>query len=234
MTRTENKITRWLKDGYPYLNEQAGLPSWLLPLRSYNLTADEMGDKDILNLSRPLKLADNIETVYDRLPDTSVFTEEDWQQAVSQWPNISQVKEVVEAYVEVADRITGQLNQQRDRIDPAVISRSLTVLLLAPLVPQGKQVTNELASILGSQPDQPGQLIRNYAAAVIKGDGDTIDKINNCITKFPRWVKWAQALEDHIFTMKFQPRLIAVTPPLSSELLSVLKSMMEEEQPDEP
>ena len=137
---SEEIITQWLKAGYPYFKEKAGLPPWLLPARSLELAADELQGSGILRLSRPLKLAGNIEAVHDRMPDPSVFTAEVWQEAVSQWPPLSRVKAVVESYLEMADRVTAQLDQWRDRIDPAVICRSLAVLLLASFVPQGKQV----------------------------------------------------------------------------------------------
>lgn len=69
-------ITKWLKASYPYLKAGAGLPSWVLPQRSLELVADELQESGIPALSRPLKLADSIESVYDRMPDSSVFTAE--------------------------------------------------------------------------------------------------------------------------------------------------------------
>lgn len=226
-------ITGWLKAGYPYLKEGAGLPSWLLPQRSLDLVADELQDSGILRLSRPLRLADSIAAVHDRMPDPSVFSAEAWRQAVSQWPPLTRVKEVVEAYLEVADRVTAQLDQWRGKLDPRVICRGLAVLLLAPLVPQGRRTTEEMAGILGGSAEEPGQLIRGYAEAVIDGDIATVERVNQCIVKCGLWGRWAEKLQQTA-TMKCRPRLIAVTPPLSSELISVLTLMIREEEQNEP
>lgn len=227
-------LSKWLKAGYPYLKQGAGLPSWLLPQRSLEVTADELQDSGILRLSRPLKLADNIEAVYDRMPEPSVFSAEDWEQAVSQWSPLSQVKAVVEAYLEAADRVATQFGRLKDKIAPAVIRRGLAVLLLAPLVTQGKRVTREIADILGGSAEQPEQLLRGYAGAVMEGDVATVEAVNQCIVKYSTWVKWAKELQRQTKTMKCRPRLIAVTPPLSSELASVLAVMIKEEEQDGP
>lgn len=229
----EQIVSKWLKAGYPYLKEGAGLPSWLLPQRSLEMAADELQDTGILRLSRPLKLASGIETVHDHMPDPSVFTAEAWQQAVSQCPSLSQVKAVVEAYLETADRVTAQLRRIGDRIDPAVIRRSFGVLLLAPLVPQGRRVTEEIAYILSGRADEPEQLMRGYARAVIDGDVATMESVDECIAGYRSWAKWAEKLERQTAAMKCHPKLIAVTPPPSSELAGVLTVMMKEGQQDE-
>lgn len=231
---SKETITEWVKAGYPYLKEGAGLPSWALPASSLELVVDELKDSGILGLSRPLKLAGNIEAVHDRMPDPSVFSAEAWQQAVSQWPPLAQVMTVVEAYLEVADRVAAQLGRIGDRIEPAVIRRSLAVLLLAPLVPQGKRLTVEMAGVLAASADQPEQLLRGYAGAVMEGDVATVEAVNQCIVKYSTWAKWAKELQRQTEVMKCRPRLVAVTPPLSSELASVLAVMIKEEEQDGP
>lgn len=229
----EQNITKWVKAGYPYLKEGAGLASWVLPQRSLQLVADELQDSGVLRMSRPLKLAEGIEAVYDRIPDPSVFTAEAWRQAVSQWPPLAHVKPVVEAYVEIADRVAAQLERLKHRLDPAVIRHSLVVLLMAPLVPQGRQVMEEIADILGGKADQPAQLIRDYAGAVIEADIATLERIDRCIVRYEAWTSMASGLEQGLATMKSRLKLIGVTPPASSELAGVLAQMVEEEQRDE-
>lgn len=226
-------ISKWLKAGYPYMKEGAGLPSWVLPQRSLELVADELEDSGILRLSRPLRLADSVEAAHDRMPDPSVFTAEAWQQAVSQWPPLSQVRAVVEAYLEVADKIAAEPGRLRDKVDPAGIRRSVAMLLLASLVPQGKRAMKEIAGILDGSADQPGELIRAYAGAVIDGDLSRVKDVVRCIARHRPWARWLAELQRQTAAMKCHPRLIGVTPLLSSELISVLTLMIKEEHQGE-
>jgi hypothetical protein len=109
-----------------------------------------------------------------------------------------------------------------------VICRSIAVLLLAPLVDRGKLVSQELAGVLGGQANYPAQLIVSYAEAVVRGDIPTLEKVDQCIVRFSDWQEWASVLQEEVLRCRLKPRLIAVTPPLSSDLTSVLATMIKE------
>lgn len=224
-------LTKWLKAGYPHLKAGSGLPAWLLPERNLCQTADEVGDCGILRMSQPLNLAKGI--IPDQLPEATAFSAEAWQEAVRQWPPLGQVRPIVEAFLGVAERVTSQLHRIRLMVEPTVVCRNMAVLLLAPFVNQGKPIIEELASILGSDTSHPAELITGYAEAVTKGDTVTVEKVNECIVKYSSWAKWAAILQEQVLRLQYTPRLIAVTPPISSELVCVLASMVKEGQYDE-
>jgi hypothetical protein len=132
------------------------------------------------------------------------------------------------AFVEVAEPIMAQFEKVRPAIDPIVICRCLAVLLYAPLVDRGKMVSQELAGVLGGQADQPARLIVSYATAVIRGDIPTLEKVNQSILKYSDWQEWALALQEEVLRCRLKPKLIAVTPPLSTSLVSTLATMIKE------
>ena len=90
-------------------------------------------------------------------------------------------------------------------------------------------VTEELAAVLGGQADQPARLIVSYAAAVVNGDVPTLERLNQCILKYSDWQEWVSVLQKEVLRCRLRPRLIAVTPPLSSDLTGILATMIKEE-----
>ncbi len=229
---TEKRLTKWLEAGYPYLKAGSGLPAWLLPERSLNSAADKLGDSGILQMSQPLDLAKGI--VPEQLPDPASFSSEAWQRAVKQWPPLSQVRPVIEAFLEISGRVMVQFRCIRAKVDPMVICHSLAVLLFAPFLAEGRPVVEEVACILGRDASRPAELITGYAEAVISGDTATVEKVNGCILRYSIWAEWAAAVEEEALRCQSNPRLIAVIPPLSSELTNVLALMIKEAQYDEP
>jgi hypothetical protein len=72
-------------------------------------------------------------------------------------------------------------------------------------------------------------LIRSYAGAVNRGDIPTLEKVNQCIVKYSVWQEWASALQEQALSCRYTSKLIAVTPPLSADLIGVLAILMKEE-----
>lgn len=223
---TEKRLIGGLKAGYPYLKAGSGLPAWLLPEHSLNSAADKLGDSGILEISQPLDLAKSI--VPEQLPDPASFSSEAWQNAVKDWPYLCHVRPVVEAFLEVAERVRAQLPSLRHRIDPRAAWRSMSVILFCPFADQGGELLGDLAGVLGCDAANPAELIRSYATAVERKEILTLEKVNECIVRYSAWDEWAKALQKQILDCQYTPRLIAVTPPLSAELASVLASIMKE------
>jgi hypothetical protein len=218
-------ITRLLKTVFPHLKTESGIPPWLFPERSLNQTIDAIGDSGLLRVRPPLGMAD---AVLASAPDPTSITPQEWQNAIRQWRPLPQFGPVMTAFVEVAEAVMAQFERVRPAIDPMVICRSIAVLLLAPLVDRGKLVSQELAGVLGGQANYPAQLIVSYAEAVVRGDIPTLEKVDQCIVRFSDWQEWASVLQEEVLRCRLKPRLIAVTPPLSSDLTSVLATMIKE------
>jgi len=223
-------ITRLLKTVYPYLKAESGIPPWLFPERSLNQAIDAVGEKGLLRVGRPLGTADG---VLKSAPDPASITPQEWQEAIRQWRPLSQLGPMMMAFVEIAEPIMAHFEKIRPAIDPMAICRSLAVLVYAPLVEQGKAISQELAGVLGVKANQPAELIASYAAAVVRGDISTLEKVNQCVVKYGDWQEWALSLQEEALRCRLKPRLIAVTPPLSAELASIVVTMFKEASYDE-
>jgi len=223
-------ITRLLKTVYPHLKGESGIPPWLFPERSLNQAIDAVGDRGLLRVGQPLGMADD---VLENAPDPASMTPQEWHNAIRKWQPLSQLGPMMMAFIEVAEPIMAQFEKVRSAIGPLMICRSLAVLLYAPLVPRGKVISEELADVLGSKANQPAQLVVSYAEAVVGGDIATLEKVNQCIVKYVDWQEWALALQEEVLRCQLKPRLVQVTPPLSTDLVSTLATMLKEGY-DEP
>jgi hypothetical protein len=226
---TEGKLAKWVKDGYPYVKEEGGLAPWVLPEHGYNRIVDEAGDDVILKLARPLGLADTVPRLSESAIDPASVSPQDWQDAVRKWQYLSQLQPVIAAFMEVASPVMGQLVCIKPAIDPAVTCRNVAVLLLAPFVEQGKAIMAEMAEILGKI-NSPAELILGYGEAVSKRDVTTLEKVDRCIVKYGSWQEWASGMQQEVLGCRHTPKLVAVTPPASPDLVGVLKTLIEEVQ----
>ncbi len=222
----EQKLTGLIKTVYPYLKDESGIPPWLFPERSVNQTTDAVGDKGFLKVGQPLGMVARV----DSAPDPASVSPQEWQNAIKQWRPLSQFGPIMTAFVEVAEAVMAQFEKVRPAIDPMVVCRSLAVLLQAPLIDKGKPLIAELVGVLGGQADHPAELILSYASAVAAGDIPTLEKVNQCVLKYSDWEEWASVVQEEVLRCRSKPRLIAVTPPLSSDLTGILATMVKEEK----
>jgi hypothetical protein len=224
----EQKLAELIKGGYPYVKDEAGLAPWVLPEHGLNRIVDKVGDDGILKVSRPLGLTENVESLLKSAPDPANVSQPAWQEAVKQWQPLSQVRPVVAAFLEVAVPVMAKYHEIKPKVDPMVICRSLAVLLFAPFIQQGQALLGELAGVLGRPANDPGELIKSYARAVIGGDITALEKVNQSIVKYSAWQEWASALQEQALGCRHTPKLIAVTPPLLADLTGVLAILMKE------
>ncbi|MFC1909858.1 hypothetical protein ACFLXC_01010 [Chloroflexota bacterium] len=226
----KQKLTNWIKTGYPYIKEGAKLPAWVLPENGLNRMVDQVGDNGILETSQPLGLTDRMEKLLSKTPDPESVPSPEWQEAVTRWPHLSQIRPLIEAFWEVSGPLTAHLPAIKSRIDPMVIYRSMAVLLFAPFVEQGKVLMEELAEILCTPANNAAGLIRSYAVAVRDSNINTLEKVNLCIVKYSIWQQWASAMQKQVLDCQHTPKLIAVTPAYSDNLIGLLATMMKEGQ----
>lgn len=232
----EQKAVEWLKKGYPHFKEESGLPAWVMPDHSFARVTNELGDEGIIELSQPLRFADGIEVLLDKAPEPEAVPSDVWQMMIKLWPAHSQVKPVVDIYLDSAGRILRQFQSGRLRADPVVICRGIGVLSCAPFVPMGRQLTEEVAAILQGDTDEPAMLVKRYAEAVICGDTVIVRRVDDCISRYSQWVEWARIFLQQMRDFPYiPPKPIGVTPPASTEIIDVLAQMMKEDgKDDEP
>ncbi|MBI2836614.1 MAG: hypothetical protein HYX85_02850 [Chloroflexi bacterium] len=223
----EGKLSGFIKSGYPHVKENTGMPPWVLPEYGFNRVVDEVGERGILKLAGPLGLADGMEPLLATAPDPAGVSAIQWDEAVKKWKSIPEVREVVAAFLEIRRSVNASLEHLQPAIDPAVICRCLSVLLLASFVRQGEPLLAEMAEILG-QARSPAEIIRRYGEAVQRQDIAALDRVNQCISRYGNWAKCAAAMRETALGCRYGPKLVAVTPPASASLIGVLASMVKE------
>ena len=218
-------ITGLLKAAFPHLKAASGLPPWLLPERSLDQALEAVGDGGLLRMGRPLGLA----AWADGAPEPASLSPPEWPRALKEWRPLPQFGSVVAAFIEVAEAVTAQLEKHRPDMDPMAVCRSLAVLLFVPFVDRGRPLLEEMARALGNDAGQPATLITAYAGAVARGDIATLEKVHRCILRYGHWREWASVLQAEVLRCRLKPRLIAVTPAFSADVISVLAAMVKEE-----
>jgi len=226
-------LTNWIKMGYPYFKEGIGLPLWVLPERSLKEAADKLGDEDILKLGQSIGLINEATSSGDKILYPDKLSAEDWQMAIALWPPQPNAKSIIEALLEAVISLTAQLESINHSFDPLLVSRNLAVIALAPFTMQGKPLIDSLAFILKTDGRNPSDLIRRYAEAMINKDTSIVDQIDACIAQCGNWAKWAEVFQHRIISLNYHPKLVAVSPPSSPELIGVLALMAKEENHDE-
>jgi len=224
----EQKLSRWLKKGYPHFKEECGLPAHVLPEHSFTRLADELGDESMLELSQPLLSADGIQASIDKEGDPETVPTQEWQAAVTLWPACPGVKPVVEAFLDATTRILRQFHSSQLKMPMEIVCRALGVLGYAPFLHTGREIMEDIAAILGGTADDPPGMIMRYADTVTSGNVETVSYIDDCILKHSRWAAWAEMLLQQVKDFPYSLKPIGITPPLSAEVIRVLAQMMKE------
>lgn len=225
---SEQRITKWLENGYPMFKEHSGLPAYLLPERSFSSFADQLGDNRILEISRPLNLDIEISSHAEKLTEADELQNKVWHEACLHWPLLVIVEPVIYSLLDACDRIVSQFDRGKLEVDPVIVCRNLMILAFAPFVPQGRPILEEIAAVLDSNHTYPAELITQFADAAVRGDFVAVTRVNDCISNHQQWIAWFGELQKQAISFPHNPRLIAITPPLSDGIADVLATMIKE------
>lgn len=226
----EQKISRWLKKGYPHFKEECGLQAHVLPENSFVRLTDELGDESMLELSQPLLSAEGIKASIDKEGDPETIATEKLQSAITLWPACPGVKPVVDAFLDTTGRVMRQFHSGQLKISMGVVCRALGVLGFAPFLHSGREIMEDIAIILGGTADDPPEMIRRYADTVTSGNVETVSYIDDCISKHSQWAAWSELLLQQVRDFPYRIKPVGITPPLSAEVIRVLAQMMKEGQ----
>ncbi|MDD4985197.1 MAG: hypothetical protein PHQ43_05325 [Dehalococcoidales bacterium] len=230
----EQKLGRWLKKGYPHFKEECRLPEHVLPEHSFNRLTDGLGDESIIELSQPLRLAEDIQNSIDKEPDSETVPSEVWQAAITLWPACSGVRPVMESCLDAVGRIMSQFQSGKLKMSVEVVCRGMVVLGFAPFLYTGREIMEDIAVILGGTADDPPEMIKRYADTVTSGNVETMSYIDDCIAKHSQWAAWAALLLQQVRDFPYRLKPVGITPPLSAEVIGALARMLKEEQNSEP
>jgi hypothetical protein len=226
----EQKLSRWLRKGYPPFKEECGLPTHVLPEHSFVRLADELGDESMLGMSQPLLSAEGIQVSIDKEADPETVPTEQLQAAITLWPACPGVKPVVEAFLDTTGRIMRQFHSGQLKMPMEIVCRALGVLGFAPFLHTGRGIMEDIAVILGGTANDPPEMIRRYADTVTSGNVETVSYIDDCISKHSQWAAWAELVLQQVRDFPYRLKPVGITPPLSAEVIRVLAQMMKEGQ----
>jgi len=230
----EQRVGRWLKKGYPHFKEESGLPAHVMPEHTFNRLTDGLGDESIIELSQSLQLAESIQDSIEKEPDPETVPTEVWQAAITLWPAYPGVRPVIESCLDAIGRITSKFQSGQLKMSLEVVCRGMVVLGFAPFIAAGREIMEDITTVLGGDADEPPGMIKRYADAVTRGDIETVNHIDCCIAKHNRWQGWVERLSQQVRDFPYTPKPVGITPPLSAEVIGALARMLKEEQNNEP
>jgi len=229
----EQKLGRWLKKGYPHFKEECRLPAYVLPEHSFVRLMDELGDEHMMELSQPLRSAEDMQDLIEKEADPETVPAEVWQAAITLWPACPGVKPVVDSCLDATGRIMNQFQSGRLKMFLETACRALVVMGFAPFMYTGREIMEDIAAVLGGTADDPPEMIRRYADIVTSGDVETVSHIDCCIAKHHHWEAWVELLLQQVRDFPHKLKPVGITPPLSAEIIGALTRMMKEEQNNE-
>ena len=222
---SKDLLTRYVESGFPHLKQVAGLPDGLLP--DFAAVVRQLGDEGMLKLVAPSGLAERIKTLLVQAPDPASLPVEIWQQAIANWPPARQVFSATMSFLRACERVDALERRGTLTIDFALV-RGLVVTSYAPFAPNGSELVSGLADILGDTAADPARLLDRYITAVVEGDNDTLADVDRCIVRKRVWCEWSERILTAAKAFPFRPRVIGISPPLTSELKQVMVNMMME------
>ncbi len=230
-----SKLKRWIEAGYPHLKAATGLPEWFVPQSSFSRLVAELGEDLLASFMGQPCLLEGLEGVVGRSPDPEMVPEEAWKAALFMWPPLQQVGPVAEACLKASGELNryfmkGYHGSRSFLTEPGEVCTALMVIAFAPFHAQGGPLLDQLAPILGGDPDRPADLMKRFVAAVVGGDIITMERVRGCIAQSWRWLDWARGLVEAAQRLPIMPRPIAVTPAPSPELIEALARMIKETQ----
>jgi len=221
----EQKLTEWLKAGYPHFKKHSGVPEWLLPERSFSKVVEGFGEDIIVESSHYLNL---LPYSANKIPKHESLPAETWQEVCFDWPHLSLVSSVITSLFESVERIMAKYNRGYLTIELPVIFRSLAVISFAPFIPQGRTVLQNIAELLEGDTADPAELVRRYTDAILQGVSMTAMSVIKCIDSHPEWTCWADLLQRMALEFNGDYKMVAIAPPPSEGLADVLVEMIKE------
>ena len=219
-------LTRYMEIGFPHLRQVSGLPEWLVP--DVAEAARNLGDEAILELAKPLGLAERASAFLAQAPDPDSLPVEIWQENIRRWPAIRQALPVTMALLRACEKVEALERRGVAGINSASTVRGLATIACATFTPNGGKILDRLAGILGGSPAEPATLLNRYVKALEDGDKDTLAGTEECILQNPAWAEWSKRFIAEGMAFPFIPRVIGVSPIPTGELIQLLAAMIVE------
>lgn len=215
---------------YPHFKRVLGFPPWFLPEQAINRVCEQLGEDGLLELALPSGACGRGETYLGQIPPPETVPDQIWEDGVNEWQPHGQVKPVVEACLQARDTIMRRLDKGGIDFELAQVCGSLAVLALVSFLPASPGLLTKLAEVFETA--EPCVMLTRYAQAVVEGQADIVNEVHSCISEDSVWTTFASLFCRYAATFPFTPKVVAVTPPLSTEVANVLISMIKEADDD--
>lgn len=231
---SEGMLAEWMKAGYPHFREALGFQPWFLPEHQMMALTEEVGDEGAVRLGGSLLPVAPVLEELGKHSQPGALGAEVWEKGISSWGATNEVAVGAEGLVIAGEKLRALVREGKLGLKGEQTCRHLAVLLFAPVVASGKEVAKKLATVLGATTVEPRVLIERYMQHLAEGDTGVAEAVESCIEGDERWRQWATELLKYAGEFPFIPRVIGVTPPLSSVIMDGFTMMIEEGQNDRP
>jgi hypothetical protein len=223
---SEGLLARYMEVGFPHLREVSGLPEWLVP--DVVESAHPLGDQAMLELVKPLGLAKRASAFLAHAPDPDSLSIEIWQDCIGRYPAIRQALPVTMALLRACEKVDALERRGVAGIRSASTVRALATIACAPFTLKGGKMLDRLAELLGGNTTEPAELLNRYVTALVSDDKDTLSRVEECIQRDQMWTTWFANFSNYARTFPHPPRMIGVSPVISSVLNQLIATMLKE------
>lgn len=188
---SKQQFLRWLQPGISRFKEAADIPQNLLSDQTVKKTCSAASDDLLIKTAEDLSLADTpfFNQAISTHPDLNItLATAEAQNIMGQRIAEQQLTLILGALAKVVAKLTVRMAEGTLQ-DPWRIARLLLVLTSASFSPNGTELLSECAVILNSH--EPSRMIERFGAIAIKGEYETIDKIEHIILSNSRWRDWS-------------------------------------------
>jgi hypothetical protein len=187
----QQSLTGWLKPGILHLREVANIPQNLLSDRTVDRTCEVVADNLLIKTAQDLGLADTLflDQAISTYPDLNIaLAAAEAQKIMRQRIAEQQPTVILGALAKVVAKLTVRMAEGALQGHWRIV-RVLLVLVSASFCPSGAELLSEFAVILKSH--EPHRMIERFGAIAIKGEHETIDKLDRIILSNSPWGDWA-------------------------------------------
>jgi hypothetical protein len=160
-------------------------------------------------------------------PEPDSLPPDVWQQGIANWPPVKQVFSVTMGLLHACEEVDALERRGLLKMNLTLV-RGLAVIAYAPFAPKGSALLNKLADILGVAVEESDRLLDRYVKAAAEDDTDTLAAVDRSIVEDPAWREWSQTFLATGRDFPFLPRVIGISPPLTSGLKQLLVNMIME------
>lgn len=185
-------LVRWLAQGISHVRQVADIPQNLINEQTLERGCQALGDGVLIRTAEDLGLTSSpsLYKAARSVPDlnTALATNE-VQNTIQQWITKHQPLLILLALEKAVSKLTPRIIEGNIE-DPYRTIRVLLVLSFASFSSSGTDLLPRFGAILSCH--EPHRMIEKFAGIALRGESETIQKIDSVVLSSGRWSKWSQ------------------------------------------